>query len=175
MTFGKNDRLVGVNRLVEIRDAHPVQSLPRGLEVRSVLLPTLQQYPPGLLNFCESAQKLSEQMVGEWLATYMLKRSRHRLQKAEAIASWLVDDKTHLSHSRAITRDELRARGIKIINLEDDPILQDLVLSAHHAIIHTFSGAAFKIIENQLGKRFVQQGGALIAPMPMALPGHPQS
>lgn len=139
-------------------------------------LPTLQQYPPGLLSFCESAQKLSEQMVGEWLAKYMLKRSKNRVEKSEEIASWLADDKTHLSHSRAITRDQLRAHGIKVADLESDPTLQELVLSAHHAIIHTFSaGSAFKIIENHLGKRYVQHGGALLGPMPMAgpPPGHP--
>lgn len=45
---------------------------------------------------------------------------------------------------------------MKIIPLEDDPELQDLVLSIHHAFVITFDGStAIKIIENQNGKRMV--------------------
>lgn len=41
-------------------------------------------------------------------------------------------------------------------SLEDDPELQDLVLSIHHAFVITFDGStAIKIIENQNGKRMV--------------------
>jgi hypothetical protein len=41
-------------------------------------------------------------------------------------------------------------------NLEDDPKLQDLVLTIHHSYMHTFaSSAAIKIIENQNGNAIV--------------------
>ena len=45
--------------------------------------------------------------------------------------------------------------GIKCF-MEDDDVLQDLVLSLHHAYMITFdSSAAVKIIENHNGKRLV--------------------
>jgi hypothetical protein len=47
--------------------------------------------------------------------------------------------------------------GLKIIELESNPDLQDLVLSVHHSAIHTLSSTpAFKIIENHEGTAFIQ-------------------
>jgi hypothetical protein len=142
-------------------------------------MPTLQQYPPGLLNFCESASALSKALVAEWLETYMFASVDDAASKATDVAEWLADDKTHLSHSRAITRDDLVDKGVVVTNLEqdDDPELQDLILSAHHAVVHTFGmGGAMKIIENHLGKRFVKSGGGMVMQGPVGnFPGLPLS
>lgn len=131
-------------------------------------LPILQQYPPGLLNICESASQLSVQLVAEWLETYMLKGKRNKRQTAENVAQWLGNDKVHLSHGRAIDRDQLRAKGVRVTPLEDDQALQDAVLSVHHATMHTLSGPAIKLIENHLGRAFVLMGQQMmIGPMVM--------
>jgi hypothetical protein len=123
-------------------------------------LPTLQQYPPGLLNVCESAAALSKRLVAEWLKTYMFAGDPKAAAKARTVAAWLCNDRRHLSHSRAITRDELEAKKVRVTYLEDDPALQDAVLSVHHAVMHTFgNGSAVKIIENNLGRAYVQHGG----------------
>jgi hypothetical protein len=43
------------------------------------------------------------------------------------------------------------------VKLEDDPKLQDAVLSIHHACIHTLTATnAYKIIENHNGIAFIQ-------------------
>lgn len=128
-------------------------------------LPTLQQYPPGLLNVCETAGALAKNLVAEWLGSYMLKGASDR---AQAVADWLSDDQQHLSHSRAITRDQLRERGLTIVDLEDDQVLQDAVLSVHHAVAHTLNGPAFKIIENHLGRAYIQQGAQFAFGPPQA-------
>lgn len=125
-------------------------------------LPTLQQYQPGLLNVCESATALSKKLVKEWLQTYMLKSNRNRRKIANGIANWLADDHVHLSHGRAITRDELVRHGLNVSELENNQALQDAVLSVHHATMLTFgSSGAIKIIENHLGRAFVQHGGQI--------------
>lgn len=130
-------------------------------------LPTLQQYPPGLLNVCESADLLSKKLVAEWLETYIFKADPAKKTKSKEIADWLGDDHVHLSHSRPITRDDLRDKGLPITNLEDDSILQDAVLSVHHAVMHTFSNtSAVKIVENNLKRRWVQHGGFQMASPP---------
>lgn len=128
-------------------------------------LPTLQQYPPGLINLCESAAALSKTLVGQWLSEYMLAGSK---RKATSVAKWLADDKTHLSHSRAITREDLVQHGVPVTPLEDDQELQDLVLSVHHSALLTFQVSnAVKIIENHQGHAFIQHGGAMAqAPIP---------
>ena len=130
-------------------------------------LPTLQQYPPGILNVCEDAAALAKTLVEQWLSTYMLKENP---ALAKDIAEWLADDKTHLSHSRAITREDLTKRGLKITALEDDQKLQDGILSVFHVLMHTFGGSAVKIIENDLNRRVVRHGGVQM----MVNPGVPQ-
>lgn len=134
-------------------------------------LPTLQQYGPGLLNVCEAAGKLSKQLVAEWLEAFMFRGDADAHSKAEAIAEWLGDDHVHLSHGRAITRDALSARGIKIVNLEDDPDFQDAVLSVHHMVMHTFSATpVMKLVENNLDRAWVQLGGMQVMLPPGAMP-----
>ena len=57
--------------------------------------------------------------------------------------------------------------GLKIIRLEDDQKLQDLVLSVHHATSITFSATpAAKIIENHLGKAYVQLEQQIVVSAP---------
>ncbi len=123
-------------------------------------LPTLQQYPPGILNVCESATLLSKQLVKQWLETYIFKADPAKVQKSTDISNWLADDHVHLSHSRPITREDLREKGLPITNLEEDSRLQDAVLSVHHCLMHTFAmTSAVKIVENNLKNRWIQHGG----------------
>ena len=116
-------------------------------------LPTLQQYPPGLLNICKSASELSKELVKQWLTNYMFQGDESR---ASDVAAWLADDKTHLSHSRAIRYEDLKQKGVKVTPLEDDPDLQDAVLTLHHLYMLTFQlSPALKIIENSKGSRYI--------------------
>ncbi|QTF81734.1 hypothetical protein SEA_BEEGEE_31 [Gordonia phage BeeGee] len=120
-------------------------------------LPTLQQYPPGILNVCENASSLAVTLVAKWLEQYSFAGQPDAAAKAQRVAQWFGDDATHLSHGRAITREELRAQDLPITDLEDDSELQDAVLSVHHAFMHTFGvGSAVKVIENHLGRAFIQ-------------------
>lgn len=139
-------------------------------------MPTLQQYPPGLLNVCENATALSKTLVAEWLEAHMFAGRADAHDAAEAVAAWLADDSKHLSHSRALTREDLQQHGVNVVALEDDQALQDAVLSVHHAYTHTFSGSAGKIIENHLGRRFVQHAAMVQIgpPQPQAMPMPPQ-
>ncbi len=137
----------------------------------SAWLPTLQQYPPGLLEICETSDKLARQLVAEWVSRWTFTEDPEVETRAEAVAAFFADDQAHLSHSRAITRDQMRDAnlGLNITDLEDDPELQDAVLSVHHATMITFMGGAAKLIENNLGRAFVQSM-QVVGPIPMALP-----
>ena len=61
-------------------------------------------------------------------------------------------------------------KGVDIDDLEDDPALQDAVLSIHHATFHTFAGPAVKIVENQLGRAFVKVNQQIAMPMQVGIP-----
>lgn len=113
----------------------------------------VQNIPFGFLQFCENSMKLSEERVAHWLKTYMFKKDRNKNKKAKDIARWLADHKLHKTHGKPISMQEAKQKGLKVTFLEDDDILQDLVLSVHHATLVTFETTnCVKFIENHLGK-----------------------
>jgi hypothetical protein len=122
--------------------------------------PILPQYGPDLLVTCENVSKLANDLVWEWLRTYMLAHLSpyKRGQVVRRCASFLTTHKNHATHGRHIDRAELRKKGMQIDDLEADPIQQDLVLSVYHATTLCFSmlGHVAKIIENQLGNAFIK-------------------
>jgi hypothetical protein len=81
---------------------------------------------------CESAAAHTKSLVAEWLEKYMLRDEEGAAVTAQNVAAWLADDRKHLSRSRAITIDELQARGLQVSPLEGFQELQDAVLSVHH-------------------------------------------
>jgi hypothetical protein len=121
-------------------------------------MPILSQYGPALLIECKNAQALSETLVSDWLEKYMFKDRDDASRIAHYIASYLSAHSEFKSHGRHICREKARSEiGLKILDLEEDQIYQDLVLSVFHATTHTFTGTpAVKIIENHLGKAFVK-------------------
>lgn len=157
-------------------------------------LPMLNQYGPDLLVTCQNASDLSEQLVTTWLETYMFRGEADANTRAASIASWLAGHDNFKNHGRPIARDALKARGLKIADLEQDQEIQDLVLSIFHATIHTFSGTpAVKIVENHLGKAYMKMANVMQAvqvggiqhqfellpmgpgmPQPLPMPSEPQ-
>ncbi len=126
----------------------------------SAWMPILRTYAPGLLTQCEDSQRLASGMVAGWLERYMLSREANAKEKSKKIADWFADYESFNSHGRRVGRDQVRSIGVKVVNLEDDPQLQDAALSVHHAAIHTFAGtSAQKIIENHHGRAWVRRGG----------------
>ena len=123
----------------------------------SAWLPMLSQYGPDLLVQCESALDMSKDLVKTWLETYMFKNIANRVERAGSVAEWLADHGHFKSHSRHISRAEVESRGLAVVPLEEDPILQDLALSVFHATTHTFANTiAVKIVESHTGRAFIK-------------------
>lgn len=119
--------------------------------------PILPLYGPSLLVQCYNALELAEELASEWLATWMFAGDPKRKRKAKEIARRLADHTRYKSHGRPIHRDAARQIGLKIYDLENDQMLQDLVLSVFHATTHAFGSTnAAKIIENQSGRAFIK-------------------
>jgi hypothetical protein len=142
----------------------------------SAWLPTLQQYWPGLLEMCSDQEELARSLVEQWLGAYMLKMRDDKVDLAKTIAAYFADSSRHKSHGKAIDREEARAQGVTVIDLETDQALQDAVLSLHHAVMITLQSPTVKIIENHLGRAFViQQAQQIIQMPPQSLPLAPPS
>jgi len=133
-------------------------------------------YIPGLLSVCESQMALAEEFVAENLAKHMFGSDPDADEKAKTAAAWFADHRQFRSHSRRVGREQALSKGLKVFALEDDQEFQDAVLSVHHAIDHLFSATGtFKIIENHLGRAYIQanqQFNIVAAPGPGG-PGQP--
>jgi hypothetical protein len=120
-------------------------------------LPMLNQYGPDLLVTCQNASDLAEELVRQWLGTYMFRGNADGRAKADRIAKWLGTHSNFKSHGRPIPRQDLEEQGLTITALEEDQVAEDLFLSIYHATSHTFSQTnGVKIIENHEGRAFMK-------------------
>ncbi|MFB5283591.1 ATP-dependent Clp protease proteolytic subunit [Peribacillus sp. Hz7] len=114
--------------------------------------PIIAKYPPTLIGHCVQSIQLSMQMVKEWLVDNMLSERANPEADADVILNYLGSYTETKSHSRHIPIDKAAQLGLTVTALEDDKILQDLVLSVHHATIYTLgTTSAMKLVENQNG------------------------
>ena len=137
--------------------------------------PMLTQFGPDLIEQSETALELSKSLVKTWLASYMFKMEDDGEHRADLVSEQLADHRYFKSHSRHLPRSELEKMGMRIVPLEEDPVLQDKSLSVFHAAMLTMSGTpALKIVESHQGRAFIKSVVLPAALSPIAL-DHPQS
>ena len=109
--------------------------------------------PAGFITKCQQAINASTRLALEWLRTGLFKDDEDAEKKAQKIVNFLNSNKDIKEHDRHIMAQQAKEIGLKVKMLEDDQELQDLVLTVHHACMHTFSLAngLQKIVENQNG------------------------
>jgi hypothetical protein len=138
-------------------------------------MPILRSYAPGLLAQCEHAAKRAEKIVADALRDHMFKDLEDAEKRARDAAEWFGNAEEFLSHGRPVRREAAREQGIKVHDLEDDPALQDAVLSVHHAVLISMANLPIaKLVENHKGRLWLLTGAQQIAMMfPPAGPGGP--
>jgi hypothetical protein len=117
----------------------------------------ISKYHPTFIGDCEKAIDWSKTIVSDWLKTGMFKDDEDADTKVEAILKVLASHEATSSHARHISADNCKQMGLKITKLEEvDKKLQDLILTVHHAYMHTFYQTnAIKIIENHIRRALV--------------------
>ena len=127
--------------------------------------PIIAKYSPAFLGECEKAVKWSNELVTEWLSRNMLKENDDAVNVIEGIIKELGDHSVSYAHNRHLSYSKCKDIGLNVKELESDQDLQDKVLSVHHIYYHTLSSSpAFKIIENQEGKAFIQSAQQIMVP-----------
>jgi hypothetical protein len=125
-------------------------------QAAQVWIPILQKYTPTLLGECDNAIKMAEKIVGDWLETGMLKENP---DKKKQLLDEFGSHSKSLNHGRHFNYQKVQSWGGIADRLEDDPELQDAVLSVHHSFMLTLSSTtAIKIVENHIGSAFIQMG-----------------
>lgn len=115
------------------------------------------KYHPTFIGECEKAIAMSSQMVQKWLETGMFDGEPGAQEKIDIILKTLNNHQDTMTHARHIPISECEDIGLKIIHMEEDNELQDLILSVHHSFMHTLSQTpALKVIENNLGKVVIE-------------------
>ncbi len=110
------------------------------------------QYRPTFLGQCENAIKWSNEFVEQQLKTGMFAARSDRAARAKKVTKQLSNYPANKSHDRHFDSDACKRMGLLIMDLESDPLLQDLVLTVHHCYMNMLMNTlAYKIIENQNG------------------------
>lgn len=118
------------------------------------------KYPPTFVGTCEKAIQWSEEITTDWLQDCMFKEDENAEILAKSVVSTLSSHEKTKSHSRHLSNNRCKEIGLKIMDLESDNELQDLVLSVHHSCMLTLENQNIvKIIENQNEKAFITRLG----------------
>ena len=117
----------------------------------------LGKYPPTFVGECQKAVEMANEVVTDWLTGNMFLADKDASEKAKNIVEKLTDHAKMKTHSRHISTLKCIEIGLNILKLEADQSLQEIVLTTHHAYMHTFDQTnAVKIIENHLGKTMIR-------------------
>jgi hypothetical protein len=125
-----------------------------GPEILPAYLPLLGKYDLHILQICENAKKLSEELVSSWLRNYMFKdeMEREAEHKAGEIAKKLADHGEYLSHGRPLKIKDIQALGIKVFDLRKSQELRDKIWSLYCIIELTLDRSSIvKLYENSKG------------------------
>lgn len=116
----------------------------------------LQQYPAAFMKTAIDAINLADELVRTWLSDVMLRDS---LEMVDEAVRFLGDHESSKVHARHYRYTDCRNHGLNITLMEDDPELQDKILSVHHSFMFTFQGTeAIKIIGNSNKKDYIIGG-----------------
>lgn len=111
-----------------------------------------RKYPPAFIANCERAIEGAKQMVESWLHGNMFSDNADPKKDAARTIEALMNFKDTTDHGHHFLKGKCEEFGLKVVALEDDQKLQELVLSVHHAYVASFSRLkSIKFIENSSG------------------------
>jgi len=116
------------------------------------------KYHPTFIWECLNAIDWWKNITKKSLERSMYKgKDKESKEKIKKIVKYLNTHNDTLNHSRHLWIDKCKEVWLKIIDLEDDNKLQDLVLSVHHCYMNTFGMTnASKIIENNIWASYIK-------------------
>lgn len=105
------------------------------------------KYNPTFLVTCEQAIELSNDLADDILSKTIAEKGKRK----DIMKAFNNNDATKV-HSRHISKEQCKAVGLKIIDMEENQHLQDMILSLHHCyMIYLEQTIVTKIVENNVG------------------------
>jgi Serine dehydrogenase proteinase len=132
--------------------------------------PILSKITPSFLERCEWAVQDSNEFLKNTLRQNMFSELSQTEQDTKiGTISKVFANNEGRAHNTHIQYQQCLNVGLEVRRLEEDQKLQDLVLTLHHCYMHSMSNtAAFKLIENHLGRAMVKQQAMQF--MPTSIP-----
>lgn len=126
----------------KVKDSIKPETLP-------AYLPLIEKYSLELLEICEDSEKLSKELVSEWLKSYMLKEEAFEGQIKKTV-DFFSDYDSHLIHSRPLVLEKIKDFRLNIAYADQN--LNDLLWEAYILIENFFQMTPFiKLFENTYG------------------------
>ena len=111
-----------------------------------------RRYPPSFIANCERAIDGARNMVKSWLKENMFKDHDDPEVDAERAVGALMNFKDTTDHGHHFLKEKCLEYGLRIVALEEDQKLQELVLTVHHSYVASFARLkSIKFIENSAG------------------------
>jgi hypothetical protein len=140
----------------------PARSIKRGFEkVKEIIkvegpealpayIPLIEKYTLDLLEICEDSEKLSKELVSNWITDFMLKGIEKQEGQVKDSVEYFSDYDTHLLHSRPLVINKLKKFNLNIFQSEEP--LTSLIWEAYVHINGFFGLTNFvKLYENRYG------------------------
>ena len=109
------------------------------------------KYVPTYLTTCEDAIKWSEELAEKWL------KDVNPEINIDEIKNVFINHEHSYSHSRHISKEDCKAAGLNVTDLESNQDLQEAVLSLHHYLMVLIERHKItKIVMNDQGRSYVQ-------------------
>ncbi len=162
-------------------DGIPARSIKRGFEkVKEIIkqegpealpayIPLIEKYSLHLLELCEDSEKLSKDLVSEWIRIFMLKGNEVYENQIEEAVDFFSDYDKHLLHSRPLTISKLNKFKLNIQQADND--LSQLLWESYIHLNGFFGLSAFvKLYESRHGVSWGKQFQQLLIPQQGQLP-----
>jgi len=118
-------------------------------------LPILNSLAPAMLFEARKSITFTREIVEEFLDKHMFRGEDGT--KAKSISTHLADHSNFNSHGKKLDSDYMKMLGVKVVDLEAEQELQELVLSVFHATALCLEGTnAVKIIANNADRFLVR-------------------
>ena len=118
--------------------------------------PVLRSFGPALLQEARKSISYGQTLVQDWLQKFMFSGRPDPAGLANSVAAHFGGNQ-HGSHGRRIDRNEARQQQLEIIDLEDDQILQEEVLTLYHLSTIAFEmGPAAKTVMSSNGRFWIK-------------------
>lgn len=119
--------------------------------------PILQSMGPALHQEAKYALEYGQSLVTQWLRQRMCADRADPAAEAAKIANYFNTTDQHKHHGRRIDREECRAKGVTVEDLEPNQPLQEAVLTLYHYMTLFFeTGSATKLWMNNQGRHWVK-------------------